>query len=149
MPVLVHNEQPITVSTARLARAVRHLLREEGLARAEVSVLLTDDTTIHEMNRDYRGYDRPTDVLSFAQEETVTGAPPVPATEGTRLLGNIVISVDTAVRQATRHDVSLTHELALLAVHGALHLIGYEDETETGAEQMRKREREILGIELR
>jgi probable rRNA maturation factor len=149
MAVLVHNAQGTPVSTSRLQRAVRRLLREEGLTGAEVSVLLTDDAAIQEMNRDYRGYDRPTDVLSFAQAETAPGAPPAPIGKKARLLGDIIISVDTAVRQAIRHEVELTQELALLAVHGALHLIGYEDETEAGAEQMRVRERGILGIELR
>jgi len=149
MGIVMHNQQGTHVSTARLERAVRRLLREEGLMRTEVSVLLTDDAAIQEMNRNYRGCDRPTDVLSFAQDETVAGAPPTPVSGKARLLGDIVISVDTAVRQAARHNVVLAQELALLAVHGALHLIGYEDETAAGAECMRARERAILGIELR
>ena len=61
------------------------------------------------------------------------------------LLGDVIISVDTAERQAVAHGVTLEQELALLTVHGILHLLGYEDETEDGAEQMRIREREILG----
>jgi probable rRNA maturation factor len=112
--------------------------------------VLTDDDTIHEMNRAYRGYDKATDVLSFAQNDTVPAAPALPiATDAPQLLGDIVISVDTAVRQATTHGVTLDQELALLAVHGLLHLLGYEDETEAGAALMREREREILGIELK
>jgi probable rRNA maturation factor len=102
------------------------------------------------MNRDYRGYDKPTDVLSFALNDMVPETPAPGATRGApRLLGDIVISVDTAVRQAAAHGVTLDRELALLAVHGLLHLLGYEDETEAGAARMRDREREILGIELK
>jgi probable rRNA maturation factor len=149
MSVIVNNALQTRVSTARMERAVRRLLREEGLARAEVSVLLTDDAAIREMNRDYRGHDQPTDVLSFAQDEPTTDAPAVPLTGETRLLGDIVISVDTAVRQAAAHNITPARELALLAVHGALHLLGHEDETEAGADCMRAREREILGIELK
>lgn len=101
------------------------------------------------MNRDYRGYDKPTDVLSFAQEETAQDAPPPPALPGQPLLlGDVVISVETAARQAETHSVSLERELALLTVHGILHLLGYEDETEAGAARMREREHEILGVSL-
>ncbi len=110
--------------------------------------MLTTDDAIHEMNRDYRGYDQATDVLSFAQFDGVPVVP-APADAAPQLLGDIVISVDTAVRQAVTHGVTLDRELALLAVHGLLHLMGYEDETEAGAALMREREREILGIELK
>ncbi len=121
----------------------------EDIRRADISVLLTDDTAIQEMNRAYRGYDKPTDVLSFALMETIEGAPSAPLEPGmARMLGDVVISVETAVRQAERHQIELSAELALLAVHGTLHLLGYEDETEAGAEKMRLREREILGVEL-
>jgi probable rRNA maturation factor len=61
-------------------------------------------------------------------------------------LGDVVISVDTAERQATEHRVSLEQELALLTVHGMLHLLGFEDETEAGAREMHRRERELLGF---
>jgi probable rRNA maturation factor len=101
------------------------------------------------MNRAYRGSDKPTDVLSFAQSETLGDAPPPPALPGEPpLLGDVVISVDTAIRQAETHRVTLEQELALLTVHGILHLLGYEDETEAGAAKMREREREILGFSL-
>lgn len=98
------------------------------------------------MNLRYRGINRSTDVLSFSQieetAETPCFQPPIP------LLGDVVISVDTAERQAVSHHHTLEEELALLAVHGTLHLLGYEDETFEGAEKMRDREREILGIAL-
>jgi len=111
-----------------------------------VTVLLTDDTEVHGLNHRYRGYDKPTDVLSFAQRDPAPDAPPPPDLPGAPLLlGDVVISVDTAERQAAAHGVSLEQELALLTVHGILHLLGYEDETDAGAERMREREREILG----
>ncbi len=101
---------------------------------------------MQELNARYRGFDKPTDVLSFAQSENPAGAPLPPSLPGQPLLlGDVVISVDTAARQAEAHGVTLEQELALLTVHGLLHLLGYEDETEEGAERMREREREILG----
>ena len=149
MAVHLQNDQSHRLKTTPLKQAVLRLLRAEGRARAEVSVLLTDDGVVQAMNRDYRGKDKPTDVLSFAQSEQVAGSPVPPVIPGMPvILGDVVISVDTAIRQAQQHAISLDQELALLAVHGVLHLIGYEDETEAGAEQMRVREREILGVAL-
>jgi probable rRNA maturation factor len=133
------------VRTTGLRQAARRLLQAEGLNHAEVSVLLTDDATIQDLNTRYRGYAKPTDVLSFAQQEEYAGAPLSPSLPGQPLLlGDVVISVETAARQAQAHGVTLEQELALLTVHGLLHLLGYDDATEEGAEQMRVREREIL-----
>lgn len=131
-----------------MRQAARRLLQEAGKPRAEVSILLTDDTRIRELNRTYRGYDSPTDVLSFAQHDPAEEASQPALPEHPDLLGDVVISVETAERQAKRHGVTLEQELALLAVHGILHLLGYEDETEAGARQMRAREQEILGFFL-
>ena len=108
---------------------------------------LTDDAAIHALNRAYRGYDKPTDVLSFAQNDALPDAPPPPKIPGfPEQLGDVIISVDTAVRQAETHGLALDAELALLAVHGVLHLLGYEDETVEGSAEMRVRERAILGL---
>lgn len=138
------------MKAAPLQRAVRATLKSEGAAGAEVSVLLTDDDAIHALNRDYRGYDKPTDVLSFAQRDQRSDAPAAPPThhhaagEG-ELLGDVVISVETAARQAEQHGVALEQELALLTVHGVLHLLGYDDQTEAGAAEMQAKER-ALGV---
>lgn len=149
MAVILQNHHSRRVKTPPLRRAVTRLLSAEGRARAEVSVVLTDDGTVHAMNRDYRGMDKPTDVLSFALTEHAEGIPVPPTMPGMiPMLGDVIISVDTAIRQAQAHGISLEQELALLAVHGVLHLLGYEDETEAGAEQMRVKEREILGVAL-
>src|SRR5689334_15802502 len=119
MPVSVTNAQKRQVRTGLLKRTALRLLREANLPGAQVDILLTDDAAIHTLNYTYRGYDRPTDVLSFAQRDTVSGTPEPPALpELPLLLGDVVISVDTAERQAREHAVSLEQELALLAVHG-------------------------------
>jgi probable rRNA maturation factor len=102
---------------------------------SELSIVFCDDAFIHTLNRDYRGHDRPTDVLSFPQD-------PVPG--GPNVLGDVVISVETARRQAVRQRHSLAREVEWLLCHGVLHLLGYEDETEEGLERMRHRQQETL-----
>lgn len=112
-----------------------------------MDVLLTDDKAVHALNYEYRGVDSPTDVLSFAQRDSVPGAPELPTSSRLPvLLGDVVISVETAARQAAEHKVALDQELALLTVHGVLHLLGFEDETEAGARTMHRKERDILGF---
>jgi probable rRNA maturation factor len=114
----------------------------EGRPLAEVSVMLADDNTLWELNRQYRGQDRPTDVLSFSQQEhSGDSAHPLACTN---LLGDVVISVETAKRQADVHGHPLQAEVELLVVHGVLHLLGYDDETDESAEEMRMRERSVL-----
>jgi len=98
---------------------------------AEVSILLCGDEFIQTLNSQYRGKDTPTDVLSFAQEDEL-------------VLGDIVISVETATRQAQCANWPLESELALLASHGLLHLAGYDDESEEGAAEMEQLSREAL-----
>jgi probable rRNA maturation factor len=139
--------KPIQPHIRALRQAGNRLLRSERLYAAEVSILLTDDEFVHDLNLRYRGYDKPTDVLSFALRDTVPNAPCAPKLPGLQdPLGDVIISVETAARQAAAHGVSLSHELSLLTVHGILHLLGHEDDTEEGAERMRVREREILEV---
>ncbi len=104
------------------------LLRLEAIAGdPEISVVLCDDPFIQTLNAQWRGKDKPTDVLSFAQEDD-------PA-----LLGDIVISLPAAARQAAAAGWPLENEVVLLAVHGLLHLLGYEDDSEAGAWEMQGR----------
>ncbi|WP_231725953.1 rRNA maturation RNase YbeY [Chthonomonas calidirosea] len=146
---MICRNYPKRVPTLPLRRAVRQLLQSEGRSRAEVSILLTNDTEVHQLNLLYRGKDSPTDVLSFGQYTAPSDRVSLLSTDGLPLLlGDVVISVDTAIRQAQQHSLALADELALLAVHGTLHLLGYEDETEQGAAIMRLKEREILGVSL-
>jgi probable rRNA maturation factor len=147
MPVSVTNEQSRRVRTALMRQMARRLLLEARARNARVDILLIDDTAMRSLNLEYRGFDKSTDVLSFAQRESVAGAPPRPQSPGMpEMLGDVVISVDTAWRQAREHEVALEQEMALLAVHGILHLLGFEDETEAGARAMHARERELLGF---
>ncbi|MDP6931394.1 MAG: rRNA maturation RNase YbeY [Myxococcota bacterium] len=114
------------------------LLGALNLPAAELSVVLCDDAFIHPLNRDWRGKDQPTDVLSFAQREG-EGADPDDS-----LLGDVLISLDTASRQARQRGHSLVQEVRILLVHGLLHLLGYDHETNEEAEVMEALERLLL-----
>lgn len=130
---------------SRLRRAAEAALLSERASSAEVSILLTDDPSIHRLNRDYRGKDSPTDVLSFCQREGPSPPAPPGCADGAEILGDVVISVETAARQAAAEGITIAKELELLTVHGVLHLLGYDDATDEGAEQMRAKER-ALGV---
>jgi probable rRNA maturation factor len=110
------------------ADELRHLicgcLDRLGCGPSEVHVLLTGDDEIRALNREYLGIDRPTDVLSFADGADLPS--------GVRLLGQIVISLDTARRQADAAGLSELRELAELALHGTLHLLGYDHTNDRG-----------------
>jgi len=125
-----------------LALAVQSVLKAEGCSEGEVTVLLTDDAQIRELNRDYAGVDAPTDVLSFSARE---GDPAfVIAPEAATYLGDIVISVPYAAHQAAEQGHSLAAELRLLVVHGTLHLLGYDHSTEEERAEMWRRQDSIL-----
>ena len=117
-------------------RAAAATLELEGVADREVSILLTDDREIHELNRDFRGVDKPTDVLAFALDEAENGAMD-PS------LGDVVVSVERARQQASGRRVTLDAELELLVVHGTLHLLGYDHDEADEARRMRNRTRAI------
>lgn len=110
----------------------------------EVSVVLADDEYIHHLNHQYRGKDCPTDVLSFAlnegEEPEIIDGPEVV------LLGDIIISLETATRQAEEYGHSLERELAYLTVHGILHLLGYDHMIEDEKKEMRQEEEHILSF---
>ena len=105
---------------------------------AEVAIVLTDDSGIRTLNRDWRGIDKPTNVLSFPAVQ----APAGPAHP--RMLGDIAIAYEITRREAENENKPFAHHLSHLAVHGFLHLIGYDHENDTDAEKMEKLEREIL-----
>jgi probable rRNA maturation factor len=130
-----------------LAADARRLLTAAGLARCELSVVLADDAEIRALNRRFRKQDRATDVLSFSQLEQRAGAPPDPRAVDNRagqLLGDIVISVDTAIRQARAMKLTPRRRLQTLLIHGLLHLIGYDHERSAAdARAMFAREREL------
>jgi probable rRNA maturation factor len=125
-----------------LRRVITEVLRGEGVeGEVALSVVITDDEAVRELNRQFRDVDAPTDVLAFGsgQEGDFVTAPGEPA-----YLGDVVISYPRAVAQAEEYGHSINRELALLAVHGVLHLLGYDHVNEAERTEMWARQNEIL-----
>lgn len=125
MPVYVSTQRlrSSPISSARVQRFGERMLRALEREDAELSILLTDDGTIRELNREYRGKDKPTDVLAFAAQEAEGFVAPID------LLGDVVISMDTARKQANERGWAIASELRFLLAHGLLHLLGYDHQT--------------------
>ncbi|MFZ5475714.1 MAG: rRNA maturation RNase YbeY [Myxococcota bacterium] len=122
-------EHPTRATKADATKLLKHL----GL-KADLSVLLCDDAFIRNLNAQWRKKDQPTDVLSFPMDEDDN-------------LGDVVISVETARRQAEEHGHSLERELRVLLVHGLCHVLGFDHETgEADAAEMRAKEAELLAL---
>jgi probable rRNA maturation factor len=127
-PSRTDGQQP-SLQKATLARFLKRAQKAAGLD-GEVTVLLADDARLKELNRSFRGKNKPTDVLSFPAFENKEG-----------YAGDLAISLETAQRQADEHGHSLEDELRTLMLHGVLHLAGYDHETDTG--EMRALEAEL------
>jgi probable rRNA maturation factor len=147
LDIWLENRQTKVAVTKSIEALIHTVLDETArrhalLETAEVSLTLVDDEQIHVLNRDYRSVDRPTDVISFALEEgdepTIIGGP------AEMLLGEIVISMETALRQAAEYGHSLEREVAFLALHGMLHLLGYDHMTQEDEKRMFDKQTEIL-----
>ncbi len=132
--MVLSRQQRVRVSPPRLARVVDRTLAALGRSGAYVEIALVDDAQIRRLNRAWRGVNRRTDVLAFPVETPDLGG----------LVGEVVISTETAARQARHLRFPVAAELDLLVTHGILHLIGYDDRDPVEATLMHKREREIL-----
>lgn len=129
-----------------LSELLGRLLRDEGRAAVNLTlltVLLTDEERLRELNREFRGRDEPTDVLSFAAGDEAT-----PASDDLDYLGDVAIAVPIARRQASEAALPLQTELAHLATHATLHLLGYDHEGAGEAAEMVAREEALLGAEI-
>lgn len=127
------------VDPERVEAAVRHVLRAEGVEAAEISVALVSDAEIAALNQDYLQHEGPTDVISFALHEE--GEPP---------LGDIYVGVDQAARQAAEFGATPAEEVIRLAVHGTLHVLGYEHpegDGRTESEMFSRQEELLEGLE--
>lgn len=131
--------------TAMLKQAISEGIRQTGgPEEAEVSLMLVDDSRIHTLNFEYRGVNKPTDVLSFALQDEVEDEPEMEFEDD--MLGDIVISVERARAQAEEYGHSLEREIIYLAVHGTLHLLGYDHEEEKDKLEMREKEEAVMAV---
>lgn len=135
MEILISNRQKKSKFViSRIRSIAEEILRfEDAPDNVELSIVLCDDDFIQKLNNDYLGHNRPTDVLSFPIEDDELET-------GVRAIGDVVISVETAARQAEKLSHSIGLEVAFLLIHGVLHLQGYDHDTR--GEQLRMRDRE-------
>ncbi|MEA5091761.1 Endoribonuclease YbeY [bioreactor metagenome] len=127
-----------------LTKAMNIVARNSKLSEnTEVDITIVTDEEIHVLNRDYRGVDRPTDVLSFALDEGEE-EPEILGSEAEHLLGDVIISAERAAAQAEEFGHGLKREIVYLAVHGLLHLLGYDHMVEEDKVVMRAREEATL-----
>ena len=127
-----------------LRKVARKILSASACPDAQLSILIVDDAQIQEVNRDYLGKDHPTNVISFAMQEGEGGG------VQPDLLGDVVISAETAARDADEAQTTFESELYFLLLHGILHLLGYDHERGTPAEakRMETREQEVFSLIL-
>ena len=129
------------VDTRALKATAKKLLGAVGEDASTVSISLVDDATIRELNHVHRGKDRPTDVLSFPMYE-----PDEDHVGDERFIGDIVISIDTARRQAAEYDAPLQNEIYRLLIHGLLHLLGHDHMEPEERAQMEAEERRLANV---
>ena len=124
-----------------VVRAAKKVGELYGVENGEVSITLTNNEYIHQLNKKYRGIDRPTDVLSFALNESDE---PAIADAAVNILGDLVISVERAEEQASDFGHSVRREMAFLTVHGMLHLLGYDHMEEDERAEMENEQRYVM-----
>jgi probable rRNA maturation factor len=130
------------VRPAVVRERAERMLADLQLADAELSILLCDDATIHTLNRDFRHKDRPTDVLAFAMREGEGGD------LAGGILGDVVISLETARRQAEERGQAIASEVTFLLAHGLLHLVGYDHRTDAEERVMNAETSKLVDVAL-
>jgi probable rRNA maturation factor len=137
---LVNQQSRHPVNESQLVEAATAVLEDSDFSSAAISLAVVDDETIHDLNRRHLEHDWPTDVLSFVLED-----------EGDHLEGEVILSADTAASAAEELGHSPAEEQLLYVIHGLLHLVGYDDKSDTDAQEMRVAEAhylQIFGVEL-
>jgi probable rRNA maturation factor len=131
---IVNSQRAVKLDRVAVRALVKSLLVEHGAAGADLSITFADDAHVRELNRDYRGIDKPTDVLAFAMRDGGDHR-----AEGEELvLGDVVVSVDRAAVQARRFKRTVDREILKLVAHGVLHLLGYDHPNEKRLGDMRR-----------
>lgn len=133
------NETNEEIDIIDLNNVIEYALKHENVENAIMNVIIVDNEKIHKINKEYRGIDRPTDVISFALEDDKTFV-----NTDFRVLGDIYISIDKVYEQADAYGHSFRRELSFLAVHGVLHLLGYDHMEKSDEEIMFGKQEEIL-----
>lgn len=138
---IANKQESLELDDALLRALTQAALRSERIEAARISIAIVNDPLMHELNRRHLNHDYPTDVLSFLLH---SDSPDSNFSHLKQLEGEVIVSADTAIREANNRQVNPLEELALYLVHGLLHLCGYDDHCDADIDEMRKRERSIL-----
>ena len=133
------NETNEEIDIKNLKNVIEYALKHENVENAIMNVIIINNERIHKINKEYRGIDRPTDVISFALEDDKTFV-----NADFRVLGDIYISIDKVHEQATSYGHSFWRELSFLTIHGVLHLLGYDHMEKSDEKIMFGKQEEIL-----
>ena len=146
--ILIDKEYKNEIRAAWLKNIARQVQKAENVGeKSEMGLKIAGDEEIHKLNLKYLDEDRPTDVLSFPMNEQLEAAPAfVKVPDGKLHLGDIVISYPTALKQAEEHNHPVNREIAILLIHGILHLLGYDHDVPAREQKMHRREAAILAI---
>ncbi len=131
-------QNKLKIDKEKITKCAEFILKEMGEDSAELSLLFVNDSHIKRLNRKYRDVDLKTDVLAFSMREG-HGLP-----EGSPILGDVVISTETAKREAKKRRIPIQKEILLYLAHGILHLLGYKDETASDKKKMMLKQKEFL-----
>ncbi|MBU0646826.1 rRNA maturation RNase YbeY [Patescibacteria group bacterium] len=134
MLVEVNNQTKKKINLTLIKKTTELFLQFYNLNKKEVSIAFVNDLVSKKLNKTYRGIDKPTDVLSFSMQDV----------DNKNFLGEIIINYEQIIRQAKQAENTIQQELIFILVHGLLHLIGYDDATEKGAEKMEKLGKEFI-----
>jgi probable rRNA maturation factor len=142
MEIMLQNRKNQTrITNQSLRKKTDLILNALGCNNCEISIVITDDEDIREINKNYRNIDKPTNVLSFPMDDENMVIP------GLKILGDIVISEDTAIKEAQEAKITLDQRISQLLIHGILHLLGYDHEiSEEEDEKMTQKSIELLSI---
>jgi probable rRNA maturation factor len=148
--ISIKRNMDLPVEKNWLEKIARRVLEAEKItSSAEMGLLITDSKTIQKLNRIYRGENKPTDVLAFETTSSMNQEPELPfvsAPDGIKHLGEVVIAYPQAEKQAQEQGHGVTRELAVLIVHGILHLLGYDHGVPEDEQKMRDKENKVLSI---
>jgi probable rRNA maturation factor len=127
-------QEIVAIPYTEVKQAARHVLEQEGIKEAKISLAFVDNTTIHRINKQFLDHDEPTDVITF----------PLSGKGAKKLEGELVIGVEVGLEQAKELGHTVEQELTLYVIHGILHLCGYDDRNAKDSKEMRRMERKYL-----
>ncbi len=143
MITIKNTQRKIKISTARIKKTAQMILNELGYSDFDLGIWLTTNKTIHSYNKEYRGKDKPTDILSFPYHQLEPGEQIIPKTDDDKNVGDLIISLEFVQGLLPLYDVTLQDRVDTLLIHGICHLLGYSHYDEENDKIMSKLEKKL------